>query len=321
MSLKLYAGLAGLALAAALPAQTLVDEPPPPELAALVGSATAAAEAGGRGAYKAEMVSDPGLLTHTIYRPKTLPAGKLPIVSWANGACTNIGNRFRYFLTDVASHGFLILAIGPKGPQVAEWKINISGRNGAPPPGTPAPSQASQMIDAINWAIAENGRKASPYYHRLNVKKIAVAGQSCGGLQAISSGSDPRVSTVMVMNSGTFPVGARVLEGTGNATKASLKALHTPVAYFSGDESDVAWKNANADFDAITHIPVFRAWKHGIGHAEHYRQVHGGDFSSVTAAWLEWQLKGDSVAAKNFVGKECGLCRDQNWVVSRKGIK
>ncbi len=308
----------GLGAAAAGQAQTIADEPPPAELAAEVSAATAAAEAGGTGPYMAAMFSDPGLKTHTLYRPIALPKAKLPIIAWGNGACANIGNRFRYYLTEIASHGYLILATGPKGAPVVEWKVQLTNRVGPPPEGMPAPSTASQLIDAINWAVAENGRKTSPYYHRLDVKQIAVMGQSCGGLQAISAASDPRVRTVMVMNSGTFPDGSRPLAGTGDATKASLKMLHSPVAYISGDESDIAFKNADADFDSINHVPVFRGWAHGIGHSDAYRLAFGGPFAPVATAWLDWQLKHNAKAAMTFAGKGCALCRDPKWVIRKK---
>jgi len=70
----------------------------------------------GTGPSPAVMESDPGLPTHTIYRPKDMAAGsgqKLPVIAWGNGACVNIGNRFRSFLTEIASHGYVILALGP----------------------------------------------------------------------------------------------------------------------------------------------------------------------------------------------------------------
>src|SRR4051812_4695264 len=68
----------------------------------------------GTGPDPAIMEGDPGLATHTIYRPKDLAAlgvEKLPIVAFGNGGCVNVGNRFRYFLTEIASHGFLAIAI------------------------------------------------------------------------------------------------------------------------------------------------------------------------------------------------------------------
>jgi hypothetical protein len=143
---------------------------------------------------------------------------------------------------------------------------------------------------------------------------------SCGGLQAIGVAADPRVTTVMVWNSGTFPEGTDGLAGTGNATKASLAELHTPVAYISGDESDIAFENANADFEAISHVPVFRAWLKGVPHAGTYRQPRGGAFTDVAVAWLDWQLKGETDAGRMFRGEDCGLCRDRGWVVRKKNI-
>ena len=312
MSLLIVAGTAN--------AQPIADEQPPVELAAEVTAATLAAEAGGTGPYRATMISEPSLATHTIYRPVVFPKAKLPVVVWGNGACANIGNRFRYYLTEIASHGYLIVAVGPRGPSVVEWKVNLANQSGPPPAGAPAASDAAQLIDAMNWAVAQNALKSSPYHNRLDTQHIAVMGQSCGGLQAISAAADPRVTTAMVMNSGTFPNGSPILAGTGNATKESLKRLHSSVAYISGDETDVAFKNANADFDAINHLPIFRGWMHGVGHSDAYRRAFGGPFAPVAVAWLDWQLKQDAKAGKMFSGADCVLCRDKGWVVSRKNI-
>ena len=55
--------------------------------------------------YRAVMESDPGLPTHTVYRPADLAAlgkTKLPILAWANGACANEGDAFAKFLTEIA---------------------------------------------------------------------------------------------------------------------------------------------------------------------------------------------------------------------------
>jgi predicted dienelactone hydrolase len=166
--------------------QQIVEEAPPAELAAKVAAATQAVQAGGGGAWPAVMNADPGLPTHTLYRPNDLRAatraGKLPIVVWGNGACANIGNRFRYFLTEIASHGYLVLAIGPIGPATVEWKIDLNAGDPRPPAERTAPSFAAQLIDAIDWALKENRRKGSEFFGRLDPKSIAVMGQSCGGL-------------------------------------------------------------------------------------------------------------------------------------------
>lgn len=316
--------IAGLVLPGALAAQTIADEAPPADMAAIVKVATAAADAGGEGPFKAEMVSDPRLPTHTIYRPRNLAAaikaGKLPIVAWGNGACVNYGNRFRYFLTEVASHGYLVVAIGPQGPHVLEWKTDITPPI-APPVADRLPgSYAAQLGDAIDWASAENTRKGSPYFGRLDTSAVAVMGQSCGGLQAISAAADHRVKTLMVLNSGTFGETIKPLLGTGDAIKASVRRLHIPVAWISGDESDIAHKNATADFEVYSTGPALRAWKKGVGHSAHWREPHGGPFTPFVVDWLDWRLKHRASAAATFSGPGCKMCKAEGWTVKTKGF-
>src|SRR5437868_1993898 len=68
----------------------------------------------GTGPFKAIMADDPSLPDHTLYYPANMgPAGKLPVITWGNGACLNAGNRFRDFLSEIASHGFLVISGGP----------------------------------------------------------------------------------------------------------------------------------------------------------------------------------------------------------------
>ncbi len=321
---KVFLFLTSLAAAGAAQAQPIADEAPPPELAAKVAAMTVAAEQGGRGPFPADMVSDAALPTHTLYRPRDLAAatrrGKLPIIAWGNGACANYGNRFRYFLTDIASHGYLILAIGPRAPQVVEWKVSLDPANPLPTAERPPRSYAAQMTDAIDWALAENARRGSPYYRRLDPRAIAVMGQSCGGLQTIAAAADRRVTTAVVLNSGTFPEGRRPLLGTGDAVKASLRRIRVPTAWISGDESDSAHANSNADFAAFTNAPALRVWHRGTGHSAHYRELHGGLFTPVVVQWLDWRLKARSAAAGTFTGPDCTLCKQPGWVVQTKGF-
>src|SRR5215831_18404134 len=48
----------------------------------------------GTGPFKAVMAEDPSLPDHTLYYPQNIAAaGKLPVITWGNGACINAGNR------------------------------------------------------------------------------------------------------------------------------------------------------------------------------------------------------------------------------------
>ncbi|WP_306394158.1 alpha/beta hydrolase [Telluria beijingensis] len=291
----------------------------------------------GSGAFPAVMQADPGLATHVVYRPANLAAlgsEKLPVVAFANGGCVNVGNRFRYFLTEIASHGFIAIATGTMAPKEAESALSSGDNRNPPAPGSPAarneppvagskgasPTTPRQMLDAVDWAIAENGRKGSPYEGRIDTGKIAVMGQSCGGLQAIDAARDPRVTTFGVWNSGTFPKdGFAYGIAAARADKADLEKLRIPALYVSGEPADVAFVNAQDDFERLQG-PAFWAWREQTGHAGTYREPNGGVFARVAVDWLRWQLKGDQQAARQFVGADCGLCSKTEWHVKSKGL-
>ena len=290
----------------------------------------------GSGPYKAVMEMDTSLPDHTVYRPENMAAlngATLPVVVWGNGACVNAGNSFSNFLTDVSSYGFLVIALGPI---VERDSAGPTAPAPAPPPQPaierpadttqlprnlpPAATHPSQMIDAIKWATAENDRAGSKYYKHINTGKIAVMGQSCGGVQAIEVAADSRVTTAMVWNSGLFAQPSN-MGGGKTIGKRDLESIHVPMAYISGDSTDIAFNNANADFEYLKSIPVFRAWERGVGHSGTYRQPDGGEFAGIAVAWLNWQLKGDQRAAQMFRGADCGLCVNPKWVVETKNFK
>ena len=273
-------------------------------------TASRTVEDGGTGPYEALMASDSALATHTIFRPKDLSLfgkkARLPIVAWGNGACANSPWEHVNFLSEVASHGFLVVAIGP---------MPAEGQRGGPG----GPTRSSMMVDAINWAIAQDGDKASQYYKKIDTTKIAVAGMSCGGLQALEVAPDPRITTAMICNSGILGNPRSGMGGMPGLTKDHLAKLHAPAIYLLGGERDIAYNNGMDDFRRIDHVPVFAA-NLNVGHGGTYGRPHGGDFAIVATAWLQWQLKGDMEAAKMFMGDSCGVAKMDGWKVEKKNI-
>lgn len=263
-------------------------------------------EDGGTGAYSAIMLSESTLPTHTVFRPKDLSAfgekKKLPIIAWGNGACANSPWEHINFLSEVASHGFLIIAIGP---------MPLEGERGG------GKSASSQMVDAINWAIAQNSDKKSPYYNKIDITKIAVSGMSCGGLQTLETAPDPRVTTAVICNSGILGDAGAGMSGMPNLKKDHLLKLHTPTLYILGGETDIAYNNGMDDFKRINHVPVFVA-NLNVGHGGTYSKPHGGEFAKVATAWFLWQLKGDLEAAKMFTGNPAGLSNLPEWKYDKK---
>jgi hypothetical protein len=144
-----------------------------------------------------------------------------------------------------------------------------------------------------------------------------VAGQSCGGLQAIKASADPRVKTSLIFNSGVLPPSPD-MPVLVDVTKADLEAFHAPAAYFIGGPTDIAFKNAEDDF-AHLRGPVFKG-NLNVGHMGTFNQPNGGWFAAVAVAWLDWRLKGDTKAGALFSGPACGLCVDPAWSVRKKAM-
>ena len=268
-------------------------------------------EDGGTGPYKALMASDSTLATHTIFRPQDLSLfgkkSKLPIIAWGNGACANSPWEHVNFLSEIASHGFLVVAIGP---------MPAAGQR----PTGGGTTKSSLMTDAITWAIAQNSDKTGPYYNKLDTAKIAVAGMSCGGLQTLEVAPDSRVATAMICDSGIFITPGGGMGGMPNLTKDQLTKLHTPVIYILGGPRDIAYTNGMDDFHRIGNLPAFAA-NLNVGHGGTYSRPHGGEFAVVATAWFQWQLKGDREAAKMFEGDPCGVAKMAGWKVEKKNIR
>jgi len=293
------------------------------------------------GPYAVAMEEDPGLPDHTVYRPTDLAIfpgqGRLPIVVFSGPGCDANGTAFRPFFTEVASHGFLLIANGLPEPK------------GGSGPNFPKTKPADLSL-SIDWAIAENSRKDSKYYQRIDTSKIAVMGQSCGGAQALVISEDPRIDTIVMWNSCSFQFlkgggappggmpprgGARGGGAAGRGMPAGrggipvpevdkvlLTKLQIPIAYFMGGKRDMLYDPALSDIDLYAAAPLFWASTDlpGDAHAGSFREKNGGKFGVVGVAWLKWQLKGDPNAAKLFEGADCGLCTDPQWEVRRKRI-
>jgi dienelactone hydrolase len=274
------------------------------------------------GPHAVTVESYPTLPMHTAYHPANLdafgPSNLLPIVSWGNGACVRNGTAFLGFLTQIASHGYLAISIGPKDAPAGAAR-GQGGAAGAAPAERPIDDQ--MLLDAVDWAIAQNADPSSRFYRKVDTTKVAVMGQSCGGLQAIAVSHDPRVTTSVIWNSGVLPAtGTSPARNLSRATKDSLDRLHAPIAYFIGGPTDVAYPNAEDDFARITKVPVFKA-NLNVGHGGTYRDPGGGWFGEVAVAWLDWRLKGRDDAARWFAGADCRLCTNPIWSVEKKGMR
>ena len=273
------------------------------------------------GSYKVIMEVDETLPNHTIYRPESLKSfpkkDQLPIVIMSGPGCNTDGDFYRPFWTEIASYGYIVFAIGKplgNGSFPRAW-INT----------------ADDYMAALDWIFAENSRKDSKYYGKIDTSKVALFGQSCGGIQALRIADDPRVSTLVFWNSGSLLMGnvgptdhTKRLNTTSDLMgdrdlKKILLSLHIPIAYFVGD-TDMARQRALEDFDDLQNAPVFFAVREipGDSHGGTYFHTNGGAFGPVAVAWLNWITKGDKKAGQTFKADPSPLSLDPKWIEIKK---
>ena len=222
-----------------------------------------------------------------------------------NGACVNSPWEHYKFLNEIASNGFMVIATGYIPMEDKPFRGPMS--------------TSAQQIESIDWAIAQNADKESPYYGRLDVKHIAAAGMSCGGLQTLENSADERLTTIMICNSGLFLNPGTAVPGMPMPVKEKLQEIKVPVIYILGGPEDIAYENGMDDFHRLVNVPAFAA-NYPVGHGGTYSKPYGGEFAIPAVAWLKWQLKGDAEAAALFQGDVCGLSQREGWTVEKNQL-
>lgn len=288
----------------------------------------------GSGPYKAIMATEAGLSAHVAYYPadvSALGAKKLPVLIWGNGSCLYAGNRYRQFLTEVASHGYLVISGGPMGaveqevgPQSNPARRQQGAADARPPqPNASNVSGAPQqrvtvalLKEAVDWAIKQNSDPASRFNNKLDLSWVVAMGHSCGGGLAVQLATeDTRINGLGIWYSGAGLAGAR-----GNDA-ASLQKIKGPIMIITGDETqDIAYANGKSTFEAITHTPVFYGWQDDLQHIGTFGAKNGGQDGSIARNWLDWTTRNDQKAGAMFRGAGCTLCKDPTWHVQKKGI-
>jgi len=249
-----------------------------------------------------------GLSAHTIYMPTNAP-GKIPVLIWGSGGCIREGgDQHGPALKETASHGIMIIAMGNSrsaGSGSAKGRGGIAGRQaGGAMGGMGGDIKAHE--EAIAWALKNAGQGK---YANVDASRMAVAGQSCGGIEAYNVISKhPAIKTIGIFNSGTF------------AKNAIVSGMKQPIFYFLGGSSDIAYKQGERDF---TELPkTTPTWKGNlpVGHMATYTQPKGGKFGTAMWKWLDWTLAGNAQSATFFTGDGAGSAKADGWTVEKRNL-
>lgn len=241
---------------------------------------------GGTGTFKAIAVKEQAMTDFVIYRPKDLMhaharCGALPLLLFGNGGCSDTSVGYERMLTEVASQGYIVVAIG-------EFQNKRFDRQ-------EGQTESSELTRGLELMLRLNRTRGTEYFHMVDTTRIAAAGHSCGGAQVLHHAADPRLKTYLILNAG---MGDMEMAG---ASRASLPRLHAPILYIVGGPGDVAYENAQKDYARISHVPVCLANHPVSGHGGTYGDPFGGDYGRLVTEWLDWHLKGKQENAKTFL--------------------
>ncbi|KAK8079356.1 hypothetical protein PG997_007174 [Apiospora hydei] len=244
----------------------------------------------GTGPYPASWFTESSLPNFTFYMPTAPTDSQLPVVLFGEGGCENNGTRFEPFLTEIASHGFLVVANGPP---------NGTGK-----------TNSQYQRDASAWVSARAGKPGR--YAAVDASRMAAAGQSCGGLETYLQRDNPYVSYLGIFNSGFLPGGnasSNLPDGTTSEDPSTISQVHKPTFYFLGGPTDIAYANGERDYHALTGVPKWIG-NFNVGHSGTYRQPNGGVFGVAAVQWLQWVLQKNATASLFFTA---GGAQAANW--------
>ncbi len=250
-----------------------------------------------------ETNSDNGIKEGTIFRPEDLGPGKnYPIFVWGEGGCGLNGTDVKNSLSEIASHGYFVIADGTPG---GSGSRNMS-----------LEAMAKPGLAYITWAIAENKKPCSAYYQSLDTSKVAGNGFSCGGFLGQGIATDPRTTTWGLNSSGSL---------SDNPTFwNNAKKPFWVVVGNKANEVGNAYDNGLKDYTQLTNRGnpgMFFSYKLK-GHGGDLWDANGGHFTKINLAWLNWWLKGDTGATGKgvLVGSSCKYCTDSNWEVKSANL-
>ncbi len=254
------------------------------------------------GAFTVKRTNNVGpLISFTMFEPMELGKDGIqhPIVIWGPGAAAS-PDIYLQLLQHFASHGLVVISYNstPQGPELTR---------------------------AIDWITQQAATQSSPYFNKLDVTKIAMGGQSAGSLATFAAANEPRLTTTLHINGGTYN-----RDAAKNLIKPAFFICGDDPATTGGDgtwESDAARPNCEADFMTAT-VPVWYGVVIGSSHTTVIDNPLNMSMSPLkvyylasSVAWLRWQLAGDLTMKALFVGPDCGYCKQPMvWEVKQKDL-
>lgn len=245
------------------------------------------------GAYEISYLEKSGLhdfKKYEIYYPSDMTNGneKCPVVIFSNGTGIK-ASAYTAVLKHLASWGFI--AIGTEEENA--WNGFSS-------------EMCLRLMEKANNNAEIDGWDSNPFYGHIDMENIGVSGHSQGGVGAINAATENKNGSkikAIFIASPTNKLLATALEWDYDASLISVPTLLVASTgnndvnlVVSGEQLEEIYNDIP---DTVTKIMARR------NDADHGDMLSFAD--GYMTAWFMWQLRGDSEAAKAFVGDDAEI--------------
>lgn len=242
----------------------------------------AAPESAGRYATRTQRDVGPNQ-AFTLVAPSELATStrKHPIITWGNGTGA-APSAYTSLLNRLASHGFVVIASN-----------------------SPNTGSANEMLQGVDWVLAENETPGSALYQKLDPGSIGATGHSQGGFGTCAATRDPRIKTIAPIQ------GFRAPSASYRGSTLAIAGEQDEVVKPSGIRSGFARAGGPAvyaELKGATHVN----WISGRG--------VGAELNEAVVAWMRVHLMDDQALRGRFYGPSCAYCSDAGWTVEQKNM-
>lgn len=243
---------------------------------------------------------------YNIYRPAdlALTGEPLPVIVWANGGCLRYDAAWSPLLDSWAAAGFVVVAITAPG-------------DGADPR-TAGMTTVADQAAAIDWAEAANDAPSGEYAGHLDLARVVAAGNSCGGVTALTlAAQDDRVAAVFVLS------GSSALPGSPDeAAAAVMGGIDVPVGYVIGGPEDISTAFATRDLELLpAGVPGYLAHRSSATHPEVSTDpAILTEVAEISITWIDFTLTGNPELEQKLLDDPCAACPPGTWTVSARDL-
>jgi hypothetical protein len=154
------------------------------------------------------------------------------------------------------------------------------------------------QLRGVDYIVAENARAESPLFNRVEVANVGLFGHSQGGGSTGAASADPRIKSSVLMHGG------------------SGSMLHAPAFFLTGEMDNPT--GVRSAYDGARVPAAFGNLKMS-NHITMMKEPKR--MAPEVAAWFRYTMLNDELAKTWFVGADCLLCKDPEWVYAQKDLE